>query len=169
MDELYPSLDETYVEKLFEYISKLSLIHHSWSFLFKVINRLIQNFCENPSNSTKKSETSMRPQMSRLIKGKLQETLWGRKSEKGLKQDRNLEARADAEAEECCLLVSSLLFAPLAFLENPGRPVQGWHHPQEAGAGPSPTNHLRKCPTGLSIAWSYVKSSNVYPPQTNSL
>jgi hypothetical protein len=51
-----------------------------------------------------------------------------RKSGQELTQDRNLKARADAEAMEgCCLLDCFPLLAQFAFIWNPGLPAQGWH------------------------------------------
>ena len=56
------------------------------------------------------------------------------KSGQELKQGRNLEAGADAEAMDgCCLLACSPWFAQSAFLYHPGPPAQGWHHSQRAG------------------------------------
>jgi hypothetical protein len=50
-----------------------------------------------------------------------------------LTQGRNLEAGAVAEAMKgCCLLACFPWLAQLAFLQNPGLPAQGWHHPQWA-------------------------------------
>ena len=69
-----------------------------------------------------------------------------------LKQGRNPEAGADAEAMEgCCLLACSFLLTQPAFLWYSGAPAQGITHPQ--WDGPSTINHrLRKYATGLPIA-----------------
>ena len=56
------------------------------------------------------------------------------------KQCRNLEARADAEAvEECLLACSSCLPLP-TFLQNPGLPAQEWYSHDGLAYFPSTTN-----------------------------
>ena len=78
------------------------------------------------------------------------------KSKQELKPGRNQETGTDAEAMEGrCLLTCSLCLSQPAFLQNPGPPAQGWHHPQSTG--PSPHQSLiKKMPHRLSYtAWSY--------------
>jgi hypothetical protein len=68
--------------------------------------------------------------------------LW-KKSEQDLKQGRNLEAETDAETmEECCLLACFTRACSACFLQNPGTPVQGWHHPKWAGLYPVITEKM---------------------------
>jgi len=65
-----------------------------------------------------------------------------------------MEAGADAEAMEgCCLLACFPWLTQPAFLQNPGPPAQGWHHPQ--WAGPShPRSIIEKMPYSW-VSWRH--------------